>query len=124
MLRCLSRLHETHQTCIYIMKFVTRKRCSLRYTYLIYVTHTHIYIYKTLRSYGIKSPMTRHFRTLCQSFVLSPATKVAVPPSLEQPPTIFTYVIKSRNAVMSKITGLNCWLDSNLKVHFTTLVPV
>jgi len=33
---CLPQLHETHQACIYIyikMKSVTRKRCSLRYTY-------------------------------------------------------------------------------------------
>jgi hypothetical protein len=26
--------------------------------------------------------------------------------------------------VMSKITGLNCWLDSKLEIHFTTIVPV
>jgi nitrite reductase/ring-hydroxylating ferredoxin subunit len=26
--------------------------------------------------------------------------------------------------VMSKITGLVCWLDSKLKLYFTTLVPV
>ena len=32
---CLSQLHKAHQACIYIyiMKSVTRKRCSLRYTY-------------------------------------------------------------------------------------------
>ena len=28
--------------------------------------------------YGTKSAMTRHFRTLCRSFVLTAATKVAV----------------------------------------------
>ena len=31
---------------------------------------------------------------------------------------------KKGQAVVSKIIGLNYWLDSNLKVHFTTLVPV
>jgi hypothetical protein len=41
-MRCLSCLHETHQACIYKMKFVTRKRCSLRYTP----------IYKTPRFYN------------------------------------------------------------------------
>ena len=32
--------------------------------------------------------------------------------------------LRKATIVISKITGLNCWLDSNLKVHFTTLVPV
>jgi len=34
-------------------------------------------------------------RALCQTFVLTPATKVAVVRSVVQPTTNFTYVIKS-----------------------------
>jgi hypothetical protein len=37
-------------------------------------------------------------RALRQSFVLTPAMKVAVDPSVQQPTTIFTNVIKSTNA--------------------------
>jgi len=51
-----------------------------------------------LHIYGTKSPMTRHCRTLCQSFVLTPAMKVVVDPSVEQPLIVFAYIIKSANA--------------------------
>jgi len=37
-------------------------------------------------------------RALRQTFILTPAMKVAVDPSREQPTTNLTYVIKSTNA--------------------------
>jgi len=37
-------------------------------------------------------------RSMRQTFIITPAMKVAVDPSGEQPPTNLTYVIKSTNA--------------------------
>ena len=41
--------------------------------------------------------MTSHM-VLVPTFVVTPAMKVAVDPSVEQPPTNLVYVIKSTNA--------------------------
>jgi hypothetical protein len=43
-------------------------------------------------------------RTLRQTFVLAPATKVAVDRSVVQPTTNYIYVIKSTNVYYPKIT--------------------
>ena len=42
--------------------------------------------------------MMQHMPTLYQKFVLTPVIKVAVDPSVEEPPTILTDVIKPTNA--------------------------
>jgi len=47
-----------------------------------------------MESHSVKTTMTRRMRTLRQTCVLTPATKVAVDRSVGQPTTNFTYVIK------------------------------
>jgi len=47
--------------------------------------------------YSTKTLMMQHMPTLCQKFVLTPAVKVAVDPSVEKPP-VLTDVIIPTNA--------------------------
>jgi hypothetical protein len=42
--------------------------------------------------------MARHLRPLYQTFVLTQAMKVAVDSLIEQPPTIYSTVVKATNA--------------------------
>jgi len=88
-------------TVAYSYIFVTAKT-NMPYTHVMCLICGYVwsYTYNTTdykwltEFYGTKSPMTRHFRILCQSFVLTPGMKVAVDPSVEQPTTIFICVIK------------------------------
>jgi hypothetical protein len=49
------------------------------------------------RIHGTNTPNTRHIPTPYLGFVLTPVMKVAVNPSVQQPPTFMIYVIKSTN---------------------------
>ena len=91
----------------YMTKITTYDTDHLVYTYI------YIYIYMIRNSltyrdlqrlychllvfYNTKTPLTRQ-RALHQTFLLTPDRNVAVGPSVQQPTTNFTYVIRSTNA--------------------------
>ena len=63
-------------------------------------------------------------RTLCQTFVLTPAMKVEADPSVEQPPTNFTCVIKSTNAYVKKNVSLHFINYQNVPIASAIIIGV